>query len=181
LNRISESDIIKGCQAKDQRFQKALVLQNTSVLMMVAIRYTKNYHSAQDVLQESFVKIIQGIDKYEETGAFLSWMKKIVINTALSKKRPKREQFEKVGLEFSREQEIQPEAYERLNTEEIIELINTLPNGYREVFNLSAIEGFSHKEIGELLNISESTSRTQLLKARRMLQSKLIKLNKIIV
>lgn len=149
--------------------------------MTVALRYTNNYHLAQDVLQESFVKILKNIDKYQATGSFSAWMKKIVINTALKKKTLKREKFEKVGLEFTSEQEIQPDAYDRLNTEEIIELINTLPDGYREVFNLSAIEGYPHKEIAELLNITESTSRTQLLKARKLLQTKLIKLNKITV
>lgn len=180
MSKISESDIIKGCKAKDRVYQKELVLRYSSILLTIARRYTNNnFHLAQDVLQESFVLILRGIDQYKENGFFLAWMKKIVINNALKKKVSKRANFEEVGIEFLREQEIEPDAYNKMGAEQLMELIDTLPDGYKDIFNLSAIEGYTHSEIAMMQGITASTSRSQLTRARKMLQAKLLKLNKI--
>ena len=179
MNNKSEIQIINGCKAQDQLFQKELVLRYSPLLMTVSKRYTDDYPAAQDVLQDSLVKILRGIRSYENSGSFTAWMKRIVINTALKSKSRKRYSFEYSGLQNIHEPELPAEAFSNLKAQELMKLIDTLPNGFREVVNLSAIEGYSHNEIGELLNIAPSTSRSQLARARSILQKKLIKLEKI--
>ena len=179
MTNLNDIQIIDGCKAQDQGFQKALVLRYSPLLMTVSQRYTDSYPAAQDVLQDSLVKILRSIVGYEHTGCFQAWMKRIVINTALKSKSRKRYSFEHSGLQNINEPEISAEAYSNLNAKELMKLIDTLPRGFREIFNLAAIEGYSHKEIGELLNITPSTSRSQLARARKTLQDKLIKLEKI--
>ena len=179
MNNKSDIKLINGCKAQDQDFQKALVLRYSPLLMTVSQRYTDSYPAAQDVLQDSLIKILRGVDTYEHTGCFKAWMKRIVINTALRSKSRKRYSFEYSGLQNVNEPEMPAEAYSNLNAKELMKLIDTLPRGFREIFNLAAIEGYSHKEIGELLNIAPSTSRSQLARARKILQNKLIQLEKI--
>ena len=112
-------------------------------------------------------------------GSFEAWMKRIIINTAINSTSRKRVKYEVNANEEAFEIEVPAKAYSNMNADELMKLINTLPQGYKEVFNLSAIEGYTHVEIGEILNISPSTSRSQLTRARKMLQSKLIQLEKI--
>lgn len=175
----TEQKIITGCQAQDPLFQKELVLRYSSLLMTVARRYCADDALAKDVLQESLIKIIKAIPKYKATGYFKAWMKKIVVNTALQNRSSKRFNFEMNGYEFLPEQEIAPDVYSQLNAEELLIIISELPDGFRAIFNLYAIEGYSHAEIGDLLNITESTSRSQLSRARKMLQQKLSTQQKI--
>jgi len=179
LIKPTEHKIITGCQAQDPLFQKELVLRYSGLLMSVARRYTADQSLAKDILQESLIKILRAIPKYQATGAFESWMKKIVVNTALQKRSLKRFNFEINGFENLPELEIDPDVYSSLGAEELIFIINQLPDGYREIFNLYAIEGYSHAEIGELLQISETTSRSQLSRARKMLQKELSTKEKI--
>ena len=179
MNNKADIELIKGCKALDQLFQKELVLRYSPLLMTVSKRYTDNYPAAQDVLQDSLVKILRGINTYENTGSFEAWMKRIVINTALKSKSRKRYSFEYSGLQNINEPELPAKAFTNLKAQELIKLIDTLPIGFREIFNLAAIEGYSHKEIGELLDIAPSTSRSQLARARKILQDKLIKLEKL--
>ena len=179
MKKRSEIELIEGCKAQDQLLQKELVLCYSPMLMTVSMRYTDSYPAAQDVLQDSLVKILKFIPQYENTGSFRAWMKRIVINTALKSKSRKRFQFEDVGLDHIHEQQIAPNVYAHLNAVELMNLINSLPAGYREIFNLFAIEGYSHNEIGDLLNITSSNSRSQLSRARKLLQTKLLKLEKM--
>ena len=179
--KLTDNSIIAGCQAQDPRFQKALVLRYSPILMTVARRYMSDGSAAKDVVQESFIKIIKAIPKYQSTGSFEAWMKKIVINTALQQKSLHRFKFELNGLEALPESVLPPQVYNDLAAEELIKIISSLPDGFREIFNLYAIEGYSHAEIGTLLKISESTSRSQLSRARKLLQQKLITANKIAV
>jgi len=175
----TEIQIINGCKAQDQLLQKELVLRYSPMLMATSMRYTCDKPAAKDVLQDSLVKILKSIKQYEDTGSFKAWMKRIVINTALKSKSRKRFQFEYSGLENIPEQEMAPEAYAKLSAADLMKLINTLPNGFREIFNLAAIEGYSHVEISKLLDIAPSTSRSQLTRARKILQSKLVQLEKM--
>jgi len=179
LIKPTEHKIIAGCQAQDPLFQKELVLRYSGLLMTVARRYCADNSLAKDVLQESLVKILRAIPNYKSTGSFEAWMKKIVVNSALQNRSTKRFKFELNGYEHLPEQEIAPNIYGQLNAEELLSLINDLPDGFREIFNLYAIEGYSHLEISELLNIKESTSRSQLSRARKLLQYKLSTQEKI--
>ena len=179
MDILNDIALINGCKAKDQRFQKELVLRYSPMLLAVSMRYTSDKPAAKDVLQDSLVKILKSIKQYEDTGSFKAWMKRIVINTALKSKSRKRFQFEYSGLANIPDQEMAPEAYAKLSAADLMKLINTLPDGFREIFNLAAIEGYSHVEISKLLDIAPSTSRSQLTRARKILQSKLVQLEKI--
>ena len=158
MKKKTEIQIINGCKAQDQLLQKELVLRYSPMLMAVSMRYCDDRPAAQDVLQDSLVKILRAIPHYENKGSFKAWMKRIVINTALKSKSRIRFQMEHSGLDALPEQEMDPKVYAHLGASELMNLINTLPQGYREIFNLAAIEGYSHQEIGELLNIPPSTS-----------------------
>jgi len=179
LIKPTENKIIAGCQAQDPLLQKELVFRYSGLLLTVSRRYTRDAPYAKDVLQEGLIKILKAIPNYQPTGSFEGWMKKIIINTALQKQTKKSYYSELTGYEQLPEREIAPEVYGHFNAEELINLINRLPDGFREIFNLYAIEGFSHAEIGELLNISESTSRSQLSRARKLLQKQLTQQEKI--
>ena len=176
----TEQEIIRGCRKKDPYSQKLLVLQYSQKLMAVSFRYMKDHASAQDVLQESLIKILNAIPNYREEGSFEGWMRRIVVNTALGyfdKSCYKKEQLS--PLEILPEQSISPDVYSQLAAEELMSIINQLPEGFRMIFNLFAVEGYSHKEIAELLKIKESTSRSQLTRARKMLVNILCKRDKI--
>ena len=135
---------------------------------------------AEDILQDAFIKIFSNLGKYEGKGSFEGWMRRIVVNTALKNYHKSSYQKEKIGLEDYQEGALNPEVLSSLHEEEIMNVIAKLPDGYRIVFNLYVIEGFSHKEIAAQLKIQESTSRSQLVKARKMLQSKITKLMRIV-
>jgi len=173
LKESTERNIIEGCKKQKPEFQKELVLRYSGILMTVCRRYSKDRETAKDILQESLIKIIKSIPNYEERGTFEAWMKRITINTALKYFDKNSFRNEVFILEDLDEQNVIPDIYAQLGAEELMELIDKLPNGFREVFNLFAIEGFSHKEIGELLNITESTSRSQLTRARSLLKKQL--------
>jgi len=136
---------------------------------------------AEDILQDAFIKVFDNIGRFEFKGSFEGWIRRIVINTALKNYSKKSFKQEQIGLENQPELPLDPEIYSNLEEEELLRLINRLPDGYRLVFNLYAVEGYSHKEIAELLGIQESTSRSQLVKARKMLQGMIIDLQKIAV
>jgi len=173
LRKSTEQNIIEGCKKQEPEFQKELVLRYSGLLMTVSRRYSHDPESAKDVLQEALIKILRSIPKYTEQGSFEAWMKRITINTALKyfdKGNFKNEVF---VLEDLNDENVVPDIYSQLGSEELMALIDNLPNGFREVFNLFAIEGYSHKEIGELLDITESTSRSQLTRARSLLKKQL--------
>jgi len=160
-----------GCKKLNPKYQKALVLQYSSLLMATSKRYVSDRAYAQDVLQEAFIKILKAFPKYENRGSLEGWMKKIVVNTALSYFDKACFKREFSGCEILPEQSEAPEVYPRLAAADLVALINTLPDGFRTIFNLYAVEGYSHKEIGEMLGIEASTSRSQLARARKLLAS----------
>jgi len=134
---------------------------------------------AEDLLQDAFIKIFDNISKFKFEGSFEGWMRRIAVNTALKIYKKSSFQKEKIGLENRKEDSAAPTILGALEEEDLLKLIAALPDGYRVVFNMYAIEGFSHKEIAAMLHIQESTSRSQLVKARKMLQTQIIKLQKI--
>lgn len=170
---MTDQQIISGCKKQHPRYQKELVLRYSGLLLTVCRRYVDSQETARDVLQESFIRIFRSIDKYQEQGKLLPWLKRIVVNTALQQINKSYFKNERTGLELLREETSLPDVYHRLAAEELLALIQQLPIGYRTVFNLHIIEGYSHLEIGDLLGISESTSRSQLTRARKMLQKKI--------
>jgi RNA polymerase sigma factor (sigma-70 family) len=174
LKNYTQQEIIAGCIKQDPRFQRALVEQYSDVLMGVSQRYTKDYASAKDILQEGLVKILNSFPSYEEQGFFMAWMKRIVIRTALNYFDKGCFKNELYTIDNQPEKSVDPSVYSHLATDELLQLINTLPEAYGTVFNLRVIEGYSHREIADLLGIEESTSRSKLARGREMLRKLLI-------
>jgi len=148
--------------------------------LAVCTRYTRHRMEAEDVLQDAFIKIFRNLEKFEGKGSFEGWMRRIVVNTALKNYNKSSFKKERIGLEDYQEASMDPDVISSLYKEELLKVIEELPNGYRVVFNLYVIEGFSHREIAQELKIQESTSRSQLVKARKMLQSKITQIMRIV-
>lgn len=165
-----ERDFIEACVAKERWAQKQLYEQNYSVLMGVCIRYSSNHDDALDILHEGFIKILNNIHKYQPGTSLIAWMRRIIVNTAIDYYRMQsRRRTDDLETAFS-VQSSDPDALSRLTVQEIIKCIQQLSPAYRSVFNLYVVEGFSHKEIADILEITESTSRSNLVKARSKLK-----------
>ncbi|MBK6701908.1 MAG: sigma-70 family RNA polymerase sigma factor [Saprospiraceae bacterium] len=171
-------NIIKGCLRGDRICQKALYDLLSGKMMAVCMRYSKHRMEAEDLLQDGFIKVFLNLDQYKFEGPFEQWVRRIMINNAIKKYHKKSNQFENTGLDSMVEQGDTTNAVNDLEYGELVTMVNSLPDGYRLVFNLYAIEGYNHGEISTLLNIEESTSRSQLVKARKSLQEKLLKSQK---
>lgn len=172
---MTDQEIIDGCLRGRRKAQELLYNRYGGKLFGVCLRYTKNRMEAEDVLQDGFVKIFKKIESYKNLGdqSLFFWMRRIMVNTALN--------FLRDQKAFRFTMDISPieESYSEndiwdsdeilniLNTNEVLDIVQRLPDGYRTVFNLYAFEGYSHAEIGESLGISENTSKTQLFKARK--------------
>ena len=178
---VTEKELIKGCIREDRYHQQELFRRYAGKMLVVCMRYTRHEMEAEDILQDAFIKIFDNITRFEFKGSFEGWVRRIVINTALKNYSKKSFKQEQIGLENYPELPLEPEIYAHLQEEELLRLIAKLPEGYRLVFNLYAVEGYSHKEIADMLGIQESTSRSQLVKARKMLQAMIIDLQKIAV
>ncbi|BAV08446.1 RNA polymerase ECF-type sigma factor [Filimonas lacunae] len=145
------------------------------------MRYASDASEAEDILQEGFIRIFSYIHQFKFEGSFEGWLRRIVVNSALKQLQKKRIVFKEISDHHDSSPRLDPYVYANLGEEELMKLINALPEGYRVVFNLSVIEGYSHEEIAQLLNVQPSTSRSQLVKARKMLQNQIIELQKIAV
>lgn len=168
-----EDQLIKGCRRGKKKSQYELVKRYSPGLMSLCRRYAPDEATAQDMLQEAFIRIFTHIGSYEPTGSFEGWMRKITTRCALQWLNKYNLRQELLHTEPEEENSLEPEIYEQLDAEDIIKIIQELPVGFRTVFNLHVIEGYSHKEIAELLEIQESTSRSQLGRARKLLQKKM--------
>ncbi len=166
---------------EDRKCQQEVFRRYASKMMGVCLRYARHQMEAEDLLQDAFIKVYNNISKFEHKGSFEGWIRRIVVNTALKNYSKKSFTYEQIGVEEQPENSAPPEVYAHLHEEELLKLVAALPDGYRVVFNLYAIEGYSHKEISEMLGCQESTSRSQLVKARKLLQAQILKLQKIAV
>lgn len=176
---LKEKDLILGCIREDQTCQKLLFEQFAPKMFTVCRRYARHHMEAEDMLQDGFVKVFDNLKQFQGKGSFEGWVRRIMVNTALKYYRKSSFQKEQIGFEDYQVGTVAPEALSSLGEEEIMALIANLPDGYRVVFNLYVLEGYSHQEIAKELNIAESTSRSQLVKARKMLQSRVLQSLKI--
>jgi RNA polymerase sigma factor (sigma-70 family) len=167
VNELQE--IIRLCKKKDRSAQADLYALLAPKLLGICLRYLRDKDEAEDVMQDSFVKIFTSMDRYKGEGSFEGWAKKITVNTALDALNKKnRVHFER-GLTVVENIEFADEETQQLSMEEILSCMNELPDGYRTIVNLFIIEEFSHKEIADKLRIQESTSRSQYTRARQVL------------
>lgn len=171
---MNEQQLIESCRRGERIGQKELYDRFARKMMGVCYRYVNDKETALDLLQDGFVKVFLSLDSYSGTGSFEGWVRRIFVNTALEYLRKADVLRDSTDLDNTAEL-VQPEAsvLSVMAADELMQLVKELPPGFRMVFNLFAIEGYSHKEIGEMLNITESTSRSQYTRARQMLQKKI--------
>jgi len=170
---LEDHDIIRGCLQNNPSMQKMLYDKYAAKLFGIALRYAHEQEEAKDILQDGFVKVFQNLSKYKGTGAFEGWLRRIIVNTAIEHYRKKNNTYE---IQDTHEESVTDRdisALEKMAAADILKMVKALPNGYRTVFNLFAIEGYSHKEIAEMLNISEGTSKSQYARAKGLLQEKI--------
>jgi RNA polymerase sigma factor (sigma-70 family) len=172
---LTETELIQGCIRKDNICQKQLFEQHAGKMMSVCLRFAKDHHEAQDILQESFIKVFDYMHQFKFEGSFEGWMRRVFVTVALRYTRKRKMHFSDIDITESDTVAVDPSVLSKISEEEIHALIRQLPDGYRVVFNLHIIEGYSHEEIAQSLGIQIVTSRTQLLKARKMLQALIAK------
>jgi RNA polymerase sigma factor (sigma-70 family) len=172
--QLTEEDIIAGCTEGRRDCQKALYDRFASKMFSLCLRYAPDYHTAEDLLQEGFVKIYYNIYKYNGSGSFEGWMKRVFINHAIEQLRKADRYFAADDIANIPESTTSGnEIVGKLALDDLMKLVQALPTGYRTVFNLYALEGFSHKEIAEMLEITDGTSKSQLARAKGMLKEML--------
>lgn len=164
--------IIKGCLAGNRRDQELLYRRHASRLYAVCLQYSGNEEEARDILQEGFIKIFENLESYKFEGSFEGWMRRITVNTALEKYRSRFNLYRVDDIDLIPEPDAEPDTtdWAGLDAADLLGIIMELPPKYRVVFNLYAIEGYSHKEISKMVNISEGTSKSNLARARIILQ-----------
>jgi RNA polymerase sigma-70 factor (ECF subfamily) len=165
-------EIIKGCLDGNRRDQELLYRRNSAKLYAVCLQYSGNDEEARDILQEGFIKIFENLSHYKHEGSFEGWMRRITVNTALEKFRSRHNLYRVDDIDTIPEPDADPDNqdYAGLEANDLLGIIRELPPKYRMVFNLYAIEGYSHNEISKMLNISEGTSKSNLSRARIILQ-----------
>lgn len=178
---MSDKELIKGCIEQDQKSQRMLYEKYSGKFMAVCLRYANDAMEAEDMLLEGFMRIFSHAHQFKFEGAFEGWMRRIIVNVCLKNLQKKKLKFSDTEIESHNEPSIPALVSNNLGAEALMKLIAGLPEGYRIVFNLNVIEGYSHEEIAVLLGIQPSTSRSQLVKARKMLQNKIAQLEKIAV
>ncbi len=178
-NKMTEAELLEGCGNRDQKCQYILYQKFASIMLVVCRRYTRSEQDAEDVLQEGFIKIFNNLDKYRGDGSLEGWIRRIMVNTALNHYRSNLKSMYQLDIDEVQTaiEDVRPSNFDKLNANVLLKMIESLPDGYKLVFNLYEIEGYAHKEIAEMLNVSINTSKSQLLKARRVLQKKIGDLN----
>jgi RNA polymerase sigma-70 factor (ECF subfamily) len=167
---ISESDLITGCLQGDRRMQEELYRRFSPRMYAVCLRYAGNAEEAEDILQEGFIKIFKKLESFRGEGSFEGWIRRIFVNTAIEHFRRKRYLMPVTEKEENTIEGKYTSALDDLAEKDIIALIQELSPGYRTVFNMYVIEGYTHKEISDMLGISEGTSKSQLSRAKVILQ-----------
>lgn len=165
-----EQNLVKGCQQGKPAYQEALYNKYYRTMFGVCMRYTSHREVAEDVLQDGFIKVFRKIGSFQMKGSLEGWIRRIMVNTALEHHRRQAAMYPVSEMDAAMETDAGHDLVSLMSEAELLQLIQDLPDGYRTIFNLYAIEGFSHREISEQLSISEGTSKSQLARARQALQ-----------
>lgn len=171
--------MINGCIVGDREAQKTLYHRYSPKMFSVCLRYAKDYHSAEDALQEGFIKVFKYISKFRREGSFEGWLRRIFINTSIEQLRKAVSLYPIVDEEDKPIDIIDENLFDDLDHQDLVSMIQSLSPGYRTVFNLYVVEGYSHNEIAKMLNINEGTSKSQLARARTLLQKKILSTQKV--
>lgn len=175
---MQEQELIRQCGANDRTAQRLLYERFAPLLMAICRRYAGQQY-AEDVMQESFIRIFQYLGQYRNEGSFEGWIRRVCVNTCIRHlEKAKRLSIEYYG-EGLPEHGTEPDVISTMSANELLSVIDKIPDGYKTVFNLSVIEGYQHKEIAQMLGIEESSSRSQLTKARKFIQRSLEATHKV--
>ena len=167
---ITEIDLLRGCIEGNRRMQEELYQRFSPKMFAVCLRYAGNAEEAEDILQEGFIKIFKKLDSFRSEGSFEGWVRRIFVNTAIEHFRRKRYLMPVTEKEENTIEGKYISVLDELAEKDILALVQELSPGYRTVFNMYVVEGYTHKEIADLLGISEGTSKSQLSRAKVILQ-----------
>lgn len=176
---VTEEKLIKGCQKGKKEYQQALYDKYCNGMYLVALRYSKMQQEAEDIIQESFIKVFKNIKNFRKDSSLAYWIKRIVVNTALNHQRSKLYLYPMVDVNDLDNWSEKESVISALGYEELLGLIQELPTGCQVIFNLFAIEGYKHHEIAKKLQISEGTSKSQYSRAKTLLAEKVMQRDKI--
>lgn len=171
---LKDSELIEGCRRGQRAFQKALYDFYCHKMKVVCLRYSKSTNDAEDILQEGFVKVFRSIENFRGESSLSTWMTRIMVNTALNHYRKSVHLYRVIDVNEIDlpDTEVNLSGFHFI---QLLEMIQSLPSGCQQVFNLYAIEGYAHKEIAQMLQISEGTSKSQYARAKQLLREKLTK------
>jgi RNA polymerase sigma-70 factor (ECF subfamily) len=173
---MTEEAILKGCLKNDSVAQRELYNRYSSKMLAVCYRYAHNREDAEDMLQEGFIKVFLQLHTFEHRGAFEGWIRRIVVHTCINILKKNKKFNESVDIIHATGVQVREDSVPAIiQAKQVVECIRILPIGYRTVLNLYAIEGYSHREIAGMLDIEESTSRSQYTRAKAMLEDVLIR------
>jgi RNA polymerase sigma-70 factor (ECF subfamily) len=183
---LSDEELVRECVKNNAKAQEQLYKRFASKMYGICLRFVRYRIEADDIMQDGFVKVFENLKYFRSSGSLEGWIKRIIINTAINyyNKNTLR-QNDEIDIDTSntlgQKEIIDETAISNIARKELLEIINELADGYRIVFNLYVIDGYSHKEIAEMLNISENTSKSQLSRARKVLQEKILKKAEFII
>jgi RNA polymerase sigma factor (sigma-70 family) len=176
IYRTVDQQTLEGCKRKDRHAQRFIYEHYSGKMYALCCRYVKDRMEAEDVMVTAFAKVFERIGQFKGDGSFEGWVRRIMVNESLTYLRRNKSMYLETDIEAADREPDYGQLQNELEAEDLRKLIADLPTGYRIVFNLYAIDGFSHQEIGEQLGITESTSKSQLSRARALLQKRLIEL-----
>lgn len=170
-NAYSDSDLVKGCAGGEKRSQEILYKRYFSFAMSICIRYTRDENEAMEIVNDSYMKVLEGLSDYDSARPFKPWYGKVLVNTAIDNYRKNLKHNEHLSINSMTESDEQePEIESELSVNDILKLYRYLPGQYKITFNLFEIEGYSHEEIGRMMGVTASTSRSNLARAKKMLR-----------
>ncbi len=171
---MDDNTFVQECLKGNSKAQKALFDKFAPKMLAVCLRYMKNVEQAEDALQDGFIKVFRNLKSYKNTGALEGWIRRIVVNSCLDALQKNKKLLLNVQVEEV-EYKLEAEDFtaEKMMADDLMKLVQNMPEGYRVIFNMYAIEGYAHQEIASQLGISESTSKTQYLRARAYLQNRI--------
>ncbi len=174
IHSTEEDVLIRKCRKFDRHAQQELYDKYASKMYAICFRYVKEETEAEDIVITAFVKVFEKIDQFKGEGSFEGWVRRIMVNESLGYIRKNKSMYLEVDIEKADREPNYDSLNSHLEAEDLLKLVQNLPVGYRTIFNLYAIEGFSHKEIAQRCGISENTSKSQLSRARTLLQKQLL-------
>ena len=177
---LSEIQLVKRCLAGKADAQELLYRRYASRMFGVCLRYAKNKMEAEDIMQEGFIKVYQNLKNFRGDGSLEGWVRRIMVNTSINYYKSNLKYLQTMDIDdVSHQGSFSVDGTDNMGLKTLLSLIQKLPEGYRVVFNMYVIEGYSHKEIADALGISENTSKSQLSRARKALQTKIEKINAV--